>query len=554
MHACLRPRQPAWVLARGATRLRLGVWPNAFGNALGESIAGANGQSSRSAGGSDSLDAFLALNDNFSGSSYTFADSMAGRRVGNNPMGLPTYSDGAAVSAGEAAASGGKGITQIVAELSQPRAYTAQSRDTISSILGTSDPQAIGNFMRANDLRSSTVYAGQDYVIPGAMNALGDNSAFGQNALNVDNSRLKAIAAARDAQAATYRNENYGNEGRSRPTYSSSSYDDMSWLSRRGNAVETAASTTALQGIYDEYGLMTNPAAAPIGQVVAGVMFGGARVLAEPVLQVGDLLQVANEMGRSLVTGEGPRDIGYMSMVGQAAGQGTTTTQIANGGMYSLLKTPDRIIENFQKGDYYAAGEDIGGVGVGLGFAAAGAPRGAGQNFVAGSRLAMEDSFAVAGSIMDDALRPMSPRERQRGSVSVDLLTGKGLVSGSAIDASTFVVDNHGDMPSPRPGQNSHHGVMSAWMEVNYPNYNPDLAPAVLMPEANHRATFGVYNTWRAAARREMGGTFDWANVSEPKMRDLSGKMFDAAKVPTSIRQQYWDRFDRMTNALSKNE
>ena len=84
-----------------------------------------------------------------------------------------------------------RGITQIVAELSQPRGYTAQSRDTISSILGTSDPQAIGNFMRANGLRSSTVYAGQDYVIPGAMSAVGDNSALGQNALNIDNSRLK---------------------------------------------------------------------------------------------------------------------------------------------------------------------------------------------------------------------------------------------------------------------------------------------------------------------------------------------------------------------------
>ncbi|MDP9933638.1 LysM peptidoglycan-binding domain-containing protein [Variovorax paradoxus] len=199
MHACLMPRQPAPVLARGATRLRRCLGPNAFGNALGESIAGANGQSSRS----DDLDAFLALNDNFSGSSYTFADSMAGRRVGNNPMGLPTYSDGAAVSAGDAAASGGKGITQIVAELSRPRAYTAQSRDTISSILGTSDPRAIGNFMRANGLRSSTIYAGQDYVIPGAINALGDNSALGQNALNNDNARLQAIVDAQRAQAAT---------------------------------------------------------------------------------------------------------------------------------------------------------------------------------------------------------------------------------------------------------------------------------------------------------------------------------------------------------------
>ena len=87
-------------------------------------------------------------------------------------------------------------------------------------------------------------------------------------------------------------------------------------------------------------------------------------------------------------------------------------------------------------------------------------------------------------------------------------------------------------MPSPRPGQQSHHGVMSAWVKTNYPNYDPNLAPAILIPEANHRATFGVYNTWRAQARAEMGGTFDWSKVPETKMLDLSEKMFDAAKVP----------------------
>ncbi|MBJ7313188.1 hypothetical protein ACFOLJ_24740 [Rugamonas sp. CCM 8940] len=115
-----------------------------------------------------------------------------------------------------------------------------------------------------------------------------------------------------------------------------------------------------------------------------------------------------------------------------------------------------------------------------------------------------------------------------------------------------FLVAQHGDMPSPRPGQNSHHGVMSAWMKVNFPEYDPNLAPAVLMPEANHRATFGVYNTWRAEARAEMGGTFSWSTVPETHMQSLSEKMFDAAKVPSTTRQEYWDWYGRMKGALTK--
>jgi len=113
------------------------------------------------------------------------------------------------------------------------------------------------------------------------------------------------------------------------------------------------------------------------------------------------------------------------------------------------------------------------------------------------------------------------------------------------------LVAKHGDMPSPRPGEQSHHGAMSAWMKKRFAGYDPDLAPAILMPEANHRATFGVYNTWRASMRKKMGGTFDWEKVSESEMRRLSEDMFDAADVPRDIRRVYWDWFARMKAALS---
>jgi hypothetical protein len=119
------------------------------------------------------------------------------------------------------------------------------------------------------------------------------------------------------------------------------------------------------------------------------------------------------------------------------------------------------------------------------------------------------------------------------------------------LPGSPFSVGTHGAMPIPRLGQESHHGVMSAWMKKNFAFYDPAKAPAILMPEANHRATFGVFNKWRAEMANKMGGTFDWSNVSEADMRLLSEKMFDAASVPTSIREQYWAEFERMKIALS---
>ncbi len=76
----------------------------------------------------------------------------------------------------------------------------------------------------------------------------------------------------------------------------------------------------------------------------------------------------------------------------------------------------------------------------------------------------------------------------------------------AATPSSEFVVAKHGDMPTPRPGKNSHHGVMSEWMKRHFPGYNAGKAPAILMPENNHRATFGVYLRWRARMKQFFWG------------------------------------------------
>jgi hypothetical protein len=95
-----------------------------------------------------------------------------------------------------------------------------------------------------------------------------------------------------------------------------------------------------------------------------------------------------------------------------------------------------------------------------------------------------------------------------------------------------FQVGKHGDMPTPRLGRESHHGVMSKWMAENFNDYNPKEAPAVLMSAEKHNATRGVFNKWAAKMEERMGGPIDWTQVSEKQMRSLSEDMFDAAGVP----------------------
>ena len=128
---------------------------------------------------------------------------------------------------------------------------------------------------------------------------------------------------------------------------------------------------------------------------------------------------------------------------------------------------------------------------------------------------------------------------------------GAATVKSTKKAAAEYVVELHGSMPSPRPGQHSHHGVMSAWMHQHYPKgYDADAAPAILMPKPKHERTFGVYLKWRAAAAKKTGGTFDWKKVSEPEMRKLSEQMFDAASVPPAVRKEYWAAFAKYKATL----
>ncbi len=72
---------------------------------------------------------------------------------------------------------------------------TARNGDSISAILGTSDPAAIGAFMHANGMKDSGLRAGQSYLVPRRADlADADMAGRGQAALNADNARAAARA------------------------------------------------------------------------------------------------------------------------------------------------------------------------------------------------------------------------------------------------------------------------------------------------------------------------------------------------------------------------
>ena len=79
--------------------------------------------------------------------------------------------------------------------------YRARSGDGIARIVGSSHPQAVGNFMRANGLMSDRIEAGRNYFVPDSSTAYGESTALGQFALNQGNRRIAVLAAR--AQAAS---------------------------------------------------------------------------------------------------------------------------------------------------------------------------------------------------------------------------------------------------------------------------------------------------------------------------------------------------------------
>jgi hypothetical protein len=140
---------------------------------------------------------------------------------------------------------------------------------------------------------------------------------------------------------------------------------------------------------------MQAPGESPLTDTLQGLAYGAGKAAFELIAPVGDFLQVGNELGRSLITGEAPGEIDFISGIGQMAAQGATTADIINGGFVSLLATPDRIGDAYERGDYRSMGEEFGALGLNAALAGAGL-RGSMPSVKVGVQLAAED-FAASG-------------------------------------------------------------------------------------------------------------------------------------------------------------
>jgi hypothetical protein len=72
----------------------------------------------------------------------------------------------------------------------------ARAGEGISDMVGTSNPQAVGNFMRANGMTGDQLAAGRNYFVPDDRMAYGSQEAEGQRALNAGNKRIADAKAA----------------------------------------------------------------------------------------------------------------------------------------------------------------------------------------------------------------------------------------------------------------------------------------------------------------------------------------------------------------------
>jgi hypothetical protein len=187
--------------------------------------------------------------------------------------------------------------------------YKAKAGDSISKIIGTSDPQAIGNFMRANNLTNDRIDIGRNYFVPEDRAAYGDASALGQATLGEGNERIERLAAERAAMAAMTDPNNPANWRSASAGYQAAQAGGVVW--REGARYSTAAASLVSSassdidptiGLDPQFGgwsgetpdlpLLARTAGGVVGVAKLGIntVEGAARVASNSILQIGDIL------------------------------------------------------------------------------------------------------------------------------------------------------------------------------------------------------------------------------------------------------------------------
>ncbi len=114
----------------------------------------------------------------------------------------------------------------------------------------------------------------------------------------------------------------------------------------------------------------------------------------------------------------------------------------------------------------------------------------------------------------------------------------------------TFDIVEYGDKT---PGLENHHGVLDVWATHNIDGYKSRASKSTtiaLTPE-QHAATKSVYRDWLyERTGNKVGGKVDWTSVSPQEAQALAERMFDAANVPLSARNDYYREFNRYIYGL----
>ncbi|QTN30404.1 LysM peptidoglycan-binding domain-containing protein [Rhodoferax sp. AJA081-3] len=111
------------------------------------------------------------------------------------------------------------------------RTHVVQADDNISTIVGSSHPQAVGNFMAANGMSTDRLNVGDTVFVPDSWQAYGDQSTQGQGALNAGNVR---IAAANQNNAANEHWEFFGAGNTGATTAAPGSFEALSQAAPSG--------------------------------------------------------------------------------------------------------------------------------------------------------------------------------------------------------------------------------------------------------------------------------------------------------------------------------
>ena len=92
------------------------------------------------------------------------------------------------------------------------------------------------------------------------------------------------------------------------------------------------------------------------------------------------------------------------------------------------------------------------------------------------------------------------------------------------------------------PGYEKHHGVLNEWAEQNIPGYTKVNSPTILLTPQDHELTKEVFREWlRKKYGKPVGVSPDWQNISVEEIKQLTNDMFDAASVPKSARNEYFE-------------